>query len=102
MKTILLVLSIVGVGSLAASAQVAPGRNQRGNVPGTGANYSSGANYGGSAEYAAVSVAPRAGGAGGAYNQGNYNQGNSRNTNRQQGRNRRGAEYVAVSVAPRR
>ena len=88
MKTMFLVLSVLAFGSLAASGQVAPGRNQRVNNPGTGANYSAGA------EYAAVSVAPRAGGA--------YNQGNSRSGLRQQGRTRRGAEYVSVSIAPRR
>jgi len=94
MKSVLLVLLIVAFGSLAASGQVAPGRNPRVNAPGAGANYSSGANYASGAEYAAVSVAPRAGGA--------YNQVNSRNSVRQQGRTRRGAEYVAVSIAPRR
>ena len=87
MKTTFLVLSVLVFTSLSVSAQLAPGRNQRANSPASGANYSSGA------EYAAVSVAPRAGGA--------YNQGNPR-TLRQQGRTRRGAEYVSVSIAPRR
>ena len=84
-----LVLSVLAFATLAASGQLAPGRNQRGNAPSAGANYSSGG-----AEYVAVSVAPRAGGA--------YNQGNARGNLRQQAGFRRGAEYVSVSIAPRR
>jgi len=90
MKTSFLILSVLLFTSLAASGQVAPGRNQRVNAPGQGAN----ANYSSGAEYAVVSVAPRAGAA--------YNQGNLGQNFRQQGRTRRGAEYVSVSIAPRR
>ena len=88
MKTSFLILSVSLFATLAASGQVAPGRNQRINAPVQGANNS------GSAEYAAVSVGPRAGG---AYNQGNFGQNFG-----QQGRMRRGAQYVSVSIAPRR
>jgi|GEM_PF-4571374 len=88
MKTIFLLSSILVLTSLAASGQVAPGRNQPVNSPAPGANYSGGA------EYAAVSMAPRTGGA--------YNQGNLQGGIRQQGRTRGGAQYVAVSIAPRR
>ena len=88
MKTMFLVLSVLVFATLAASGQLAPGRNQRGNAP-SASNYSSSG-----AEYVAVSVAPRAGGA--------YNQGNARGNLRQQTGSRRGAEYVAVSIAPRR
>ena len=87
MKSKLLVLSVLVFGPLAASGQVAPGPNQRVNSPAPGV-----ANLPTGAEYAAVSVAPRAGGA--------NNQGNFRGAFGQQGR--RGAEYVAVTVAPRR
>jgi hypothetical protein len=91
-KTTFLALSVLMFASLTASAQSTPGRNQRVNNPASGANSPTGA------EYAAVSVAR---GAGGAYNQGNI-QGNSRRNPRQQGRMQRGAEFVAVSIAPRR
>ena len=88
MKALFLVLPILVFTSLAASGQAAPGRNQRGNSPAPGANSSTGA------EYATVSVVPSAAGA--------YNQGNSQRALRQQARTRRGAEYVFVSIAPRR
>jgi len=88
MKTMFLVLPVLVFAPLAASGQAAPGRNQRVNSTAPGANFSAGA------EHAAVSVTPLAAGA--------YNQGNSRSALRQQARTRRGAEYVAVSIAPRR